>query len=68
MLQLTSRSDVESEGGAVTSPGVVGSARVHPSILYLHTAQLKDGLSEHQVIFYHPRVINGDQGGGLVAQ
>ena len=47
MLQLTSRSDVESEGGGVTSPGVVGSARVHPSILYLHTAQLKDGLTEH---------------------
>ena len=68
MLSLTSRSDIESEHGAVASSGVVGSARILPGILYLHTAQLKDGLSEHLAIFYHLRVIDGDERGGVIVQ
>ena len=43
LIQLTSWPDTESEGGAVAASGVVGSTGVHPSIINLNTAQLKDG-------------------------
>ena len=65
---LTYVDDIKYECGAVASSGVIGSARVFPSILYLHTAQLKNGLSEHKAIFYHLRVIDGDKRGGVIAQ